>query len=92
MGDAKNSQVGLNLYDEKDPLPVNEKLLVEVHEQGGFSTKLKFQDLKRLREIVKRVHMKQYPSDMVTDLEADRIIDVLAPETQEYLIRRAAGG
>ena len=92
MDSAKNSQVGLDLYDEKDPLPVNEKLLIDVHQHGSFTTRLKYEDLQKLRAILKRVHMANYPTEMITDREADRIIDVLGPETQEYLIRRAVSG
>ena len=31
--------------------------------------------------------MKHYPSEVVTDLEADRMIDAIAPGTAAYLIR-----
>lgn len=58
-----------------------------VEKQGGFSTSLTFRDRQRLRAIVKRVHMRHYPGDMVTDYEADKMIDVIAPQTAAYLIR-----
>jgi hypothetical protein len=32
--------------------------------------------------------MRYYPSEMITDREADRMIEVIAPETQRYLIER----
>lgn len=58
-----------------------------VDKQGGFSTTLSFQDRQRLRAIVRKVHMKHYPAELVTDREADRMIDVIAPSTAAYLIR-----
>lgn len=72
-----------------EPLPIDDDLLAKVLIRGSFSSQLNAKDLERLRKIVKQVHMKNYPGDMVTDYEADRIIDVLAPETRDYLLRRA---
>lgn len=74
---------------QNDPLPVDDELLAKVVVQGSFSSSLNAKDLQRLRTIVKSVHMKHYPQEMLNDYEADRIIDVLAPETREYLIRKA---
>ena len=59
-----------------------------IEQQGGFSTTLSFTDLQRLRAVVKRVHLRMMPGHMITDLEADRVIDVIAPQTAEYLIRK----
>jgi hypothetical protein len=36
---------------------------------------------------VRKVHLSHYPSDLVDDRMADRLIDVIAPETAAYLIR-----
>lgn len=72
-----------------DPLPIDDDMLAGVLVRGSFSSDLNAKDLERLRKIVKQVHMKHYPGDMVSDYEADRIIDVLAPETKDYLLRRA---
>jgi hypothetical protein len=55
--------------------------------QGGFATTLTYPDRLRLRAIVRKVHLAHYPSDLVTDLQADRMIDVIAPATAAYLIR-----
>ena len=55
--------------------------------QGGFSTTLSYRDRLRLRAIVKKVHMQHFPAEMVSDYEADRMIDVIAPATVAYLIR-----
>ena len=59
-----------------------------VERQGGFSTSLSYPDRLKLRAIVKKVHMRHYPAELLTDLEADRMIDVIAPGTAAYLIRR----
>jgi hypothetical protein len=55
---------------------------------GGFSSQLTWRDRLRLRAITKQVHMKNYPKHLLTDLEADRIIDVMAPETWTFLIHK----
>ena len=71
---------------------IDTALDVLVEKQGGFSTELSYTDLQRLRKIVKKVHMRHYPSELLTDYEADRIIDVIAPQTAAYLIRQAVDG
>jgi hypothetical protein len=59
-----------------------------VDRQGGFATTLSYRDRLRLRSIVRKVHLKHYPTEMVSDRLADRMIDVIAPETAAYLIRQ----
>lgn len=71
---------------------IDVKLNALVEKQGGFSTTLSWTDLQRLRAVVRKVHMAYYPTEMVTDYEADRIIDVMAPDTMAYLIRQAVDG
>lgn len=56
---------------------------------GGFLSSLRFEDLQRLREVVKRVHMKLYPAEHYTDREADRIIESLGPRILEQQLKRA---
>jgi hypothetical protein len=67
---------------------LDHKLNVKVETEGGFSSELSFVDLQRLRKIVKNVHMKLYPKELCTDLEADRMIDVMGPATRAYLIEK----
>lgn len=74
------------------PVEGVDALDLKIQRQGGFSTNLKYSDLLKLRAIVKKVHMAKYPEDMITDHEADRIIDVMAPATQEYLIKKHLEG
>ena len=56
--------------------------------QGSFSSSLGPKDLERLRWITKSIHMRNYPTEMITNAEADRIIDAMGPQTREYLIRK----
>ena len=60
----------------------------KIEKTGGYSTRLSYQDRQKLRAVVKKIHMQNYPTDMITDLEADKIIDVIAPGTAEYLVRK----
>ena len=46
-------------------------------------------DLQRLREVVRRVHMKYHPTELQTEREADMIIETLLPETAERLLKAA---
>jgi len=75
--------------DEQDdsPAPVD-SLDALVMRQGGYSTRLSWMDRQKLRNVVKKVHMKHYPSEFITDYEADKMIDAIAPDTAAYLIRR----
>jgi hypothetical protein len=55
---------------------------------GAYSTKLSFQDRQRLRAVVKKVHLAQYPTDKVNDYEADKLIDALGPVVCQNLIEQ----
>lgn len=70
------------------PLAVDTKLLAKAESEGGFLSQLSWKDRQRLRRITRAVHMKHYPQEMITDREADRIIEAMAPSTQQYLIER----
>lgn len=54
-----------------------------------FVADLSFQDLQRLRKVVRKVHMRHYPSALLTDHEADKIIEAMGPQTSETLIKIA---
>jgi hypothetical protein len=79
-----------SLFDPGDrgPLPVDHRLDIRIQAEGGFISQLSFKDRQRLRKVTKMVHMKHYPTEMITDYEADRIIEAMAPETMAYLIQR----
>jgi hypothetical protein len=55
----------------------------------SFLMRINERDRARLRVIVKNVHLKHHPLHMITDLEADRVIEAMGPRTQESLIRKA---
>ena len=53
---------------------------------------LSAEDLRRLREVVMRVHMKYHPQELQTEREADMIIESLLPATVERLLKREIDG
>ena len=55
----------------------------------NFLMTLPIQDLHRMRQVVKTVHMKHYPDEFMTNHEADKIIEAFGPETMENHLRIA---
>jgi|TARA_R110001583_G_scaffold4447_2_gene25789 hypothetical protein len=55
----------------------------------SFLAQLDFDDLRRLRQVVKRVHMSEYPKEFLTDHEADKVIEAFGEETMQNLLRAA---
>jgi hypothetical protein len=55
----------------------------------SFSHSISMRDRELLRTIVKKVHFKHYPKDFQTNMEADKLIDVIAPDMIERMIRFA---
>lgn len=53
---------------------------------------LSWQDLTRLRNAVRRVHMRHYPTTHCSTREADRIIETIGAATAERLIKRLVDG
>ena len=53
----------------------------------SFIAGLSFEDLQRLRAVVKKVHMKYNPIGYQDDKEADKIIESLGPETQQKMLK-----
>lgn len=49
---------------------------------------ISYQDRQRLRKVVKAVHFKNYPTHMVTDKEADKLIEALGPKVAEDMIAK----
>lgn len=54
----------------------------------SFLAGLSYEDLRRLRAVIKKVHFAHYPQEFCTDAEADRLIESLGPSTREAIIRR----
>ena len=48
---------------------------------------LKPEERRILRLVVKRVHLKHHPEQFCTDLEADKVIAAIGPETVDKLLR-----
>ena len=52
-----------------------------------FVSSLSIDELKMLRDAVRRVHMAEYREDQITTAEMDRIIESIGPETREKMIK-----
>jgi hypothetical protein len=53
----------------------------------SFISTLSIKDRNRLRTIVKNVHLKYYPKDMITNYEADKLIDSFGEQTVYQLLK-----
>jgi len=53
----------------------------------SFLQTISLQDRRRLRQIVKKVHLKNYPTEHINDYEADKLIESFAPEVVEKFIK-----
>ena len=53
---------------------------------------LNFEDIQLLRKIVKKVHFKHYPTELITNKEADKYIYSLTPKITEALIKTNVDG
>jgi uncharacterized membrane-anchored protein len=53
----------------------------------SFLASLSYDDLRQLREVAKRVHMRHYADRHLTDIEADRIIEAIGPEIIEKQLK-----
>lgn len=45
-------------------------------------------DRKRLRNIVKKVHLKNYPNEFINNYEADKLIESFAPTVVEKMLKQ----
>jgi len=57
----------------------------------SFLNTLSLKDKRRLRTIVKKVHLKHYPTHMITDYEADKLVEAFGEETVYNLLRDNVG-
>jgi uncharacterized protein YdhG (YjbR/CyaY superfamily) len=53
----------------------------------SFMHTLKVEEREILRTVVKKVHFAHYPKEFCTDREADKLIDAIAPDVVERMIR-----
>ena len=49
---------------------------------------ISFHDRKRLRNIVKKVHLKNYPTEFINNYEADKLIESFAPKVVEKMLKQ----
>jgi hypothetical protein len=54
----------------------------------SFIDTLSIKDRNRLRAIVKKVHLSYYPTDMINNYEADKLIDSFGPEVVADLLKQ----
>ena len=52
---------------------------------------LSIKDRRRLRIIVKKVHLKNYPTHMITDYEADKLVEAFGEETVYNMLKSNVG-
>ena len=53
----------------------------------SFISTLSLAELEVLRQIVRKVHLTYVPQDFATDRECDKMIDGMAPETVDRMLR-----
>ena len=56
---------------------------------AGFIANLTYDSLQRLRELVKKTHMKHYPARHMNNEQADMIIEAMGPEILERQMKQA---
>jgi hypothetical protein len=57
----------------------------------SFINSLSLKDRRRLRVIVKSVHLKNYPTHMITDYEADKLVEAFGEETVYNMLKSNVG-
>ena len=55
----------------------------------SFLQSISLTDRRRLREVVKKVHLKNYTTEHINDYEADKLIESFAPDLVERFIKSA---
>ena len=57
----------------------------------SFLNNISLKDRNRLRTIVKKVHLKNYPTHMITDYEADKLVEAIGEETIYNMLKANVG-
>ena len=57
----------------------------------SFLNNLSIKDRKRLRTVVKKTHLQHYPTHMITDYEADKLVEAFGEETVYNLLKANVG-
>ena len=55
----------------------------------SFLQTISLQDRRRLRKVVKKVHLKNYPTEHINVYEADKLIESFAPNVVEKFLKMA---
>ena len=57
----------------------------------SFLNNLSLKDRRRLRTIVKKTHLSYYPKNMITDYEADKLVEAFGEETVYNMLKSNVG-
>ena len=57
----------------------------------SFLNNLSLKDRRRLRTIVKKTHLSYYPKNMITDYEADKLVEAFGEETVYKMLQANVG-
>ena len=57
----------------------------------SFFNTLSLKDRNRLRTIIKKIHFQHYPTDMITNYEADKLIEVFSEEVIYNMLKADVG-
>jgi L-lactate utilization protein LutC len=57
----------------------------------SFLNTLSLKDRRRLRTIVKKTHLSYYPKNMITDYEADKLVEAFGEETVYNMLKSNVG-
>tara|TARA_R100000935_G_C2735586_1_gene123762 strand:+ start:354 stop:542 length:189 start_codon:yes stop_codon:yes gene_type:complete len=57
----------------------------------SFLNNLSIKDRKRLRTVVKKTHLQHYPTHMITDYEADKLVEAFGEETVYNMLKANVG-
>ena len=57
----------------------------------SFLKTLSLKDRRRLRAIVKKTHLSYYPTHMITDYEADKLVESFGEETVYNMLKANVG-
>ena len=60
---------------------------IEPYHYSDWLGSLSFDDLQKLRQVVRKVHMKNYPASHMTEREMDRIIEAIGPRVAEKQLK-----
>lgn len=55
----------------------------------SFSHTLSIADRRRLRAVIRKVHLAHYPTEKLTDIVCDQLIDAWGPEVAGEIVRKA---